>query len=110
MRLSRWSQTVFVDVRPDTLNLDETQIENAITDRTKAIVPVHTLGWRVKWTPSWKSQTDMVSMLWKTQRKEYAYYKGRALGSIGQMGAYSYHETKNYVCGEGGTSASIILN
>ncbi len=95
---------VFVDVRPDTLNMDETQIENAITSRTKAIVPVHYAGVACEMdTITEIADRHGIYVVEDAAQGMHAYYKGRALGSIGHMGTYSYHETKNYVCGEGGT-------
>ena len=95
---------VFVDVRPDTLNIDETQIESAITSRTKAIVPVHYAGVACEMdTITEIADRHGIYVVEDAAQGVHAYYKGRALGSIGHMGAYSYHETKNYVCGEGGT-------
>ncbi len=95
---------VFVDIRPDTLNMDETQIENAITTRTKAIVPVHYAGVACEMdTITDIAERHGIYVVEDAAQGMHAYYKGRALGSIGHMGTYSYHETKNYVCGEGGT-------
>ncbi len=95
---------VFVDVRPDTLNMDETRIENAITSRTKAIVPVHYAGVACEMdTITEIADRHGIYVVEDAAQGMHAYYKGRALGSIGHMGTYSYHETKNYVCGEGGT-------
>ena len=95
---------VFVDIRPDTLNMDETQIENAITNRTKAIVPVHYAGVACEMdTITEIADRHGIYVVEDAAQGVHAYYKGRALGSIGHMGTYSYHETKNYVCGEGGT-------
>ena len=95
---------VFVDIRPDTLNMDETQIENAITSRTKAIVPVHYAGVACEMdTITEIADRHGIYVVEDAAQGMHAYYKGRALGSIGHMGTYSYHETKNYVCGEGGT-------
>ena len=94
----------FVDVRPDTLNMDEKQIENAITSRTKAIVPVHYAGVACEMdTITEIADRHGIYVVEDAAQGMHAYYKGRALGSIGHMGTYSYHETKNYVCGEGGT-------
>ena len=94
---------VFVDIRPDTLNIDETKIEPAITPRTRAIVPVHYAG----------VACEMDRILGIARRHELlviedaaqgilATYKGRPLGAIGHIGAYSFHETKNIISGEGG--------
>ncbi|NNA55182.1 dTDP-4-amino-4,6-dideoxygalactose transaminase [Pseudomonas koreensis] len=99
---------VFVDIRKDTLNLDENLIESAITDRTKAIVPVHYAG----------VACEMDSIMTLARRRDLkvvedaaqgvmATYKGRALGSIGDLGAYSFHETKNVISGEGG---ALLVN
>lgn len=99
----RGAQAVFVDIRPDTMNIDETLIEDAVTERTRAIVPVHYAG----------VSCEMDTILDIAKRKGLyvvedaaqgvmASYKGRALGAIGDFGAYSFHETKNYSCGEGG--------
>ncbi len=94
---------VFVDIRPDTLNMDETQIENAITSRTKAIIPVHYAGVACEMdTITDIADRHGIYVVEDAAQGMHAYYKGRALGSIGHMGTYSYHETKNYVCGEGG--------
>lgn len=94
---------VFVDIRPDTLNIDETKIEEAITDKTKAIVPVHYAG------VSCEMDTIMdiahrhgLAVVEDAAQGIMASYKGRALGSIGDFGCYSFHETKNYSMGEGG--------
>ncbi|WP_165064784.1 dTDP-4-amino-4,6-dideoxygalactose transaminase [Paludisphaera rhizosphaerae] len=97
------ARPVFVDVREDTLNLDETLIEEAVTERTRAIFPVHYAG----------VACDMDAVMEIARRRGLrvvedaaqgvdASYKGRALGSIGDLGAYSFHETKNFICGEGG--------
>lgn len=97
------ARPVFVDIRPDTLNLDEAKIEAAVTARTRVIVPVHYAG----------VGCDMDAIMDIARRHNLivvedaaqgvnAFYKGRALGSIGHLGCYSFHETKNYICGEGG--------
>jgi dTDP-4-amino-4,6-dideoxygalactose transaminase len=94
---------VFVDVRRDTLNLDERLIEEAITPRTKAIFPVHYAG------NGCEMERIMAIAkghgLWVVEDAAQgvnARYDGQALGSIGHLGTYSFHDTKNYVCGEGG--------
>lgn len=94
---------VFVDIRPDTLNINESEIEQAITSRTKAIVPVHYAGVACEMDAIMQiaSRHNLV-VVEDAAQAVHAYYKGRALGSIGHLGAYSFHETKNYVCGEGG--------
>jgi dTDP-4-amino-4,6-dideoxygalactose transaminase len=97
------ARPVFVDIRPDTLNIDERLIEKSITEKTRAIFPVHYAG----------VSCDMDSIMEIARKHSLlvvedaaqgvnATYNGRALGSIGHLGAYSFHDTKNYVCGEGG--------
>lgn len=97
------AKPVFVDIRPDTLNIDETLIEAAITPRTKAIVPVHYAGVACEMdrimTIARKYDIPVVE---DAAQGVHAYYNGKALGSLGAMGTYSFHETKNYICGEGG--------
>ena len=95
---------VFVDIRPDTMNIDEKQIEAAITEKTKAIVPVHYAGGSLrKWIRSWISQKrHNLLVIEDAAQGVMASYKGKALGSIGDYGCYSFHETKNYSMGEGG--------
>lgn len=94
---------VFVDIRPDTLNIDDALIEDAITDRTKAIFPVHYagIGCEMDRIMAIAQKYD----LWVVEDAAQgvnSFYDGRALGSIGHLGCYSFHETKNYICGEGG--------
>ena len=99
----RGATCVFVDIRPDTLNIDETKIEAAITEKTKAIVPVHYAGVAC-------AMDEIMAIARKYNLKVIedaaqgvnAYYKGKALGTIGDFGCYSFHETKNYSMGEGG--------
>ncbi|MBQ9610454.1 MAG: dTDP-4-amino-4,6-dideoxygalactose transaminase [Lachnospiraceae bacterium] len=102
------ARCVFVDVRPDTMNIDETLIEDAITEKTKAIVPVHYAGVGC--------DMDVINEIAKRHdlfviedaaQGMCATYKGKILGAIGDFGAYSFHETKNYSMGEGG---AILLN
>ena len=94
---------VFVDIRPDTLNLDERLIEAAITARTRAIVPVHYAGVACAMDPVMEIATHYkLTVIEDAAQGVLASYRGRALGSIGQMGAYSFHETKNLTAGEGG--------
>jgi dTDP-4-amino-4,6-dideoxygalactose transaminase len=99
---------VFVDIRPDSLNIDSNLIENAITEKTKAIVPVHYAG----------NSCDMNEIMTIAQRHGVmvvedaaqallSTYKGRCLGTIGDIGCISFHETKNIISGEGG---AILLN
>ncbi len=97
------ARPVFVDIRPDTLNMDETKIEAAITERTRAIVPVHYGG--VACEMERIMAIARKYNLWVVEDAAQgvnAFYNGRALGSIGHLGCYSFHETKNFICGEGG--------
>ncbi len=97
------AKPVFVDVRPDTLNIDENLIEQAITDRTKAICPVHYAGVACERDPIMEiADRHGLMVVEDAAQGVHAFYKGRALGSIGHLGTYSFHETKNYICGEGG--------
>jgi dTDP-4-amino-4,6-dideoxygalactose transaminase len=97
------ARPVFVDIRPDTLNLDDALIEEAITPRTKAIFPVHYAGVSCEMdrimTIARKYNLLVVE---DAAQGVNASYNDRALGSIGQLGAYSFHETKNFICGEAG--------
>lgn len=94
---------VFVDVRSDTLNIDEQQIEAALTPRTKAIMPVHYagVGCAMDRIMALASKHGL-RVIEDAAQALNAFYNGRVLGSIGHLGAYSFHDTKNYVCGEGG--------
>ena len=104
----RGATCVFVDIRPDTMNIDETKIEEAITEKTKAIVPVHYAGVSC-------AMDEIMAIAKKYNLKVVedaaqgvnAFYKGKALGTIGDFGCYSFHETKNYSMGEGG---AILIN
>jgi dTDP-4-amino-4,6-dideoxygalactose transaminase len=104
---------VFVDIDPETLNLDQDQIEPAITGRTKAIFPVHYAGvaCRMDRIMAIARKHDLLVVEDAAQGVN-AYWNERALGSIGHLGTYSFHETKNYICGEGGAlcinDASLI--
>jgi dTDP-4-amino-4,6-dideoxygalactose transaminase len=104
----RGAVPVFVDIRPDTLNLDETKLEAAITEKTKAIVPVHYAGVAC--------EMDEIMAIAKKHRLYVvedaaqgfgATYKGRLLGTIGHLGTLSFHETKNVISGEGG---ALLIN
>lgn len=98
------ARPVFVDIRPDTLNLDETLVEAAITPRTKAIVPVHYAGVGCEMDVLLElAKKHGLLIVEDAAQGVHAYYRDRALGSIGDLGAYSFHDTKNYVAGEGGT-------
>jgi dTDP-4-amino-4,6-dideoxygalactose transaminase len=97
------AKPVFVEIRPDTLNLDETRIEAAITRRTHAIVVVHYAGVGCHMGPIQEiARRHGLMVIEDAAQGVNAHYRGRALGSIGQLGAYSFHETKNIACGEGG--------
>lgn len=99
---------VFVDIREDTLNLDERLIEAAITERTKAIVPVHYAGVACEMdTIMGIANKHNLSVVEDAAQGVMASYKGRALGSIGQLGTFSFHETKNVISGEGG---ALLVN
>ncbi len=99
----RGAKIVFVDIRPDTMNIDEKLIEDAITEKTRAIVPVHYAGVAC-------AMDEIMAVARKYNLKVIedaaqgvnAFYKGKALGTIGDFGCYSFHETKNYTMGEGG--------
>ena len=97
------ARPVFVEIRSDTLNIDETLIEKAITDRTKAIFPVHyaAVSCDMDTIKEIASRRGLMVVEDAAQAVN-AFYKDRALGSLGHLGAYSFHDTKNYVCGEGG--------
>ncbi len=99
---------VFVDIRPDTLNLDETLIEDAITPRTKAIVPVHYagVGCAMNTIMALAAQHDLL-VIEDAAHGILARYDGRELGSIGHLGCLSFHETKNIISGEGG---ALLVN
>ena len=94
---------VFVDIREDTLNLDETLIEAAITPRTRAILPVHYAGVGCEMERILEvARARGLRVIEDAAHGVAARYRGRALGAIGDLGTYSFHETKNYICGEGG--------
>lgn len=99
---------VFVDIREDTLNLDERLIESAITPRTRAIVPVHYAGVACEMdTIMAIARQHGLKVIEDAAQGVMSTYKGRALGSIGDLGAYSFHETKNVISGEGG---ALLVN
>ncbi len=99
---------VFVDIREDTLNLDERLIEAAITPRTRAIVPVHYAGVACEMDAIMEiAKRHSLKVVEDAAQGVMASYKGRALGSIGDLGAYSFHETKNVISGEGG---ALLVN
>ncbi len=97
------AKIVFVDIRPDTMNIDETKIEAAITKRTRVIVPVHYAGVACEMDTIMDiARRHNLKVVEDAAQGVNAYYKGRALGTIGDFGCYSFHETKNYTMGEGG--------
>jgi dTDP-4-amino-4,6-dideoxygalactose transaminase len=99
---------VFVDIRPDTLNIDETLIEAAITPRTKAIVPVHYAGVACEMDRIMNiAQRHQLVVIEDAAQAVMSSYKGKPLGAIGHLGAYSFHETKNIISGEGG---ALLVN
>ena len=99
----RGARVVFTDIRPDTMNLDETKIEAAITEKTRAIVPVHYMGVGCEMDTIMDiAKRHHLAVVEDAAQAVMATYKGRALGAIGDFGNYSFHETKNYSCGEGG--------
>ncbi|RFU67131.1 dTDP-4-amino-4,6-dideoxygalactose transaminase [Peribacillus saganii] len=105
----RGAKIVFVDVRPDTMNIDETLIEDAITDKTKAIVPVHYAGVACEMDTIMEiANRHNLYVIEDAAQGVMATYKGKALGTIGDLGCFSFHETKNYSMGEGG--ALLIQN
>lgn len=103
----RGARLVFVDIRRDTLNLDETLLEKAITKRTKAIVPVHYAGVACEMdTVKEVASKHGLYVIEDAAQGVNAKYKGVYLGTIGDLGTYSFHETKDFTCGEGGALAT----
>ena len=97
------AKPVFVDIRPDTLNIDENLIEAAITDKTKVICVVHYAGVACEMDRIMAiARAHKLRVVEDAAQGVNSFYNGRALGSIGDLGCYSFHETKNYICGEGG--------
>jgi dTDP-4-amino-4,6-dideoxygalactose transaminase len=104
----RGAKPVFVDIRPDTLNLDESQLEKLLTPRTKAIVPVHYAGVGCEMDCILGiAARHGVAIVEDNAHGLFARYKGRYLGTLGSIGTQSFHETKNVTCGEGG---AIVIN
>ncbi|RON45126.1 dTDP-4-amino-4,6-dideoxygalactose transaminase [Pseudomonas frederiksbergensis] len=104
----RGAVPVFVDIREDTLNLDERLIEAAISPRTRAIVPVHYAGVACEMDTIMDiARRHGLKVVEDAAQGVMASYKGQALGSIGDLGAFSFHETKNVICGEGG---ALLVN
>ena len=99
----RGAKLVFVDIRPDTMNIDETKIEDAVTPKTKAIVPVHYAGVACEMDAIMAiARRHDLRVVEDAAQAVMSEYKGQALGTIGDYGCYSFHETKNYSMGEGG--------
>lgn len=99
----RGAKAVFVDVRPDTMNIDENLIEDAITDKTKAIVPVHYAGVSCEMDKIMEiAKNHNLMVIEDAAQGIMSEYKGKALGTFGDYGCFSFHETKNFSMGEGG--------
>ena len=104
----RGAKLVFVDVRPDTMNIDEHLIESAITPRTRVIVPVHYAGVACEMDTIMDiAKRHHLLVVEDAAQAVLGTYKGKALGTIGDFGCYSFHETKNYSMGEGG---AVVIN
>lgn len=105
----RGAKIVFVDIRLDTMNIDENQIEQAITPKTKAIVPVHYAGVACEMEKIMAiAEKHGLYVVEDAAQAVNGFYQGKALGSIGHIGCYSFHETKNYSAG--GEGGAIVLN
>lgn len=106
--LLRGARPVFVDVRPDTLNIDERLVPDAITPRTKALVPVHYAGVGCEMRELLRiAAASGLRVIEDAAQAVDATYDGAYLGTLGDFGAYSFHESKNFVCGEGG---ALLVN
>ena len=104
----RGARIRFVDIRPDTLNMDENLIEAVVTDKTKAIIPVHYAGIACEMDAILEiSRKYNLITIEDAAQGVNATYKGRYLGTLGDLGAYSFHETKNFISGEGG---AVLIN
>lgn len=104
----RGARPVFVDIRPDTLNLDETRLESALTSRTRAIVPVHYAGVGCEMDAIIEIAADHeIAVVEDNAHGLFGKYKGKYLGTFGSLAAQSFHETKNFSCGEGG---ALLIN
>ena len=102
------AKLVFVDIRPDTMNIDETLIERAITEKTKVICVMHYAGVACEMDPIMAiARRHKLLVVEDAAQGVMSSYKGKALGTIGDLGCYSFHETKNYSMGEGG---AIVIN
>jgi dTDP-4-amino-4,6-dideoxygalactose transaminase len=104
----RGGRPVFTDIRPDTLNLDETQLERLITSHTKAVVPVHYAGVGCEMDTILEiARHHGVAVVEDNAHGLFGKYRGRYLGTFGSLAAQSFHETKNFICGEGG---ALLIN
>lgn len=102
------AKIIFVDIRPDTMNIDEKLIENGMTDKTKVIVPVHYAGVSCEMESIMKiARQNNLFVVEDAAQGVTGTYQNKALGSIGDFGCYSFHETKNFSMGEGG---AILIN
>lgn len=102
------AKLVFVDIRPDTMNIDEKKIEAAITEKTKVIVPMHYAGVACEMDTIMDiARRHGLMVVEDAAQGVMSTYKGKALGTIGDFGCYSFHETKNYSMGEGG---ALVIN
>lgn len=105
----RGAKIVFVDIRPDTMNIDETKIEAAITNKTKAIVPVHYAGVACEMDTIMDiAQRHNLYVIEDAAQGMMSSYRGKSLGTIGHLGTFSFHETKNYT--SGGEGGLLIIN
>lgn len=105
----RGARAIFVDIRPDTMNIDETLIEEAITDKTRAIIPVHYAGVSCEMDTIMDiAKRHNLKVIEDAAQGVMSTYKGIPLGTIGDYGCYSFHETKNFSMGEGG--ALLVKN
>jgi dTDP-4-amino-4,6-dideoxygalactose transaminase len=99
----RKAKPVFIDIRPDTLNMDESRLEDLITPRTKAILPVHYAGVGCEMDTIMSiAENHRIAVVEDNAHGLFGKYKGKYLGTFGCMAAQSFHETKNFTCGEGG--------
>src|SRR5262249_30864208 len=106
--LLRGTRPVFIDIRPDTLNMDERQLERLITPKTRAIVPVHYAGVGCEMdTIMSVARRYGVQVVEDNAHGLFGRYKERNLGTFGSLATLSFHETKNFTCGEGG---AILIN
>ena len=104
----RGARPVFIDIRRDTLNMDETQLERLITPQTKAVVPVHYAGVGCEMDTILEiANCHSVAVVEDNAHGLFGKYKGRYLGTFGRLATQSFHETKNFTCGEGG---ALIIN